>query len=106
MNIELECPLGSKCERIGTDKNGNPTIIRCRAYTKIAGVNPNTGEQVDEFKCSVFEWQPILLLEIASVLRGNQASIESFRNETVKGQNNFLFLAQAAMQNKLIKKEE
>lgn len=95
MDVINTCPLGAKCEEIKRGK-----MHRCRAYIKISGTDPQ-GKQVDEFRCSLLEWQPILLLEIASIMRGNQAAVESFRNETVKGQNNFLHLAQAAMQKRL-----
>jgi len=75
MDIKLECPLGSQCEGIK-----NNEAFRCRAFIEIAGKDPQTGIDTLDRKCSVFEWQPILLLEIARTNRGNVAAIESFRN--------------------------
>lgn len=95
VEIVKSCPLGHTCEQV---KDGK--IHRCPSYISLAGTDAQ-GNQVNEFRCSIFEWQPILLLEISATIRGNQAAIESFRNETVRGQENFLSLAQAAMQNRL-----
>jgi len=81
----LSCPLNSKCEEI---KDGK--LVRCRAYIQISGKNPQTGEDTNDWKCSVFEWQPILLLEIAKTNLGQTAAIESFRNETVLQTSNAL----------------
>lgn len=75
----LTCPFGSVCEEIKDN-----TLHRCRAYTQIAGRHPQTGEETNDWKCSVFEWQPILLLEIAKTNLGQTTAIESFRNESVQ----------------------
>lgn len=74
----LTCPLGAKCEEI---KDG--AIHRCAWYTKLAGVNPNSGEQTDEAACSM-AWLPILLIENSMQQRSTAAAVESFRNETVQ----------------------
>jgi hypothetical protein len=50
---------------------------------KLAGQNPQTGEQVDERGCAMM-WLPVLLVENSRVSRGTSAAIESFRNEMVK----------------------
>jgi hypothetical protein len=78
MEIILDCPLNAKCEHIVDNQ-----LHRCRAYVEIAGLDPQTGMETKERKCSVFEWQPILLLEIARTNRGQTAAIESFRNDTI-----------------------
>jgi len=76
MDIILDCPLDKQCEYISKkDKK----MHRCRAYTKISGRDA-LGNEVNEFKCSLYEWQPILLLEIAGTNRGQTAAIESMRN--------------------------
>jgi hypothetical protein len=71
----LTCPLGSSCEEI---KDG--AIHRCAWYTKLAGVNPNTGEQTDEQGCAM-SWMPMLLIENSMQQRSTSAAVESFRNE-------------------------
>ena len=71
----LTCPLGAKCEEI---KDG--AIHRCAWYTKLAGTNPNTGEQTDEQGCAM-SWMPMLLIENSMQQRSTSAAVESFRNE-------------------------
>ena len=74
----LICPLGAKCEEI---KDG--AIHRCAWYTKLAGTNPNTGEQTDEQGCAM-TWMPMLMIENSMQQRSTSAAVESFRNETVQ----------------------
>ena len=76
------CPLGSKCEEIKDNK-----LHRCMWYTQIAGTNPQTGQQVDESKCSL-AWMPILLIENARTNQGQTEAICSLREETIKRQDN------------------
>jgi hypothetical protein len=79
MDIEtvLTCPLGSKCKEI---KDGK--IHQCTWFIKLAGKNPQTGEEMDEEGCAM-AWTPLLLVENANTNRGQTAAIESLRNETV-----------------------
>ena len=73
----LSCPLGHKCREI---KDG--AIHQCTWFTKLAGKNPTTGENVDEFACAI-TWLPVLLIENTIQQRSTSAGIESFRNEMV-----------------------
>jgi len=57
--------------------------LDCAWFLKIRGTNPNTGEDIDEWGCSI-AWMPILLIENAQMSRQTGASVESFRNEMVK----------------------
>ena len=50
---------------------------------KIRGSNPNTGEDVDDWGCSM-AWLPILTIENSQMQRQTGAAVESFRNEMVK----------------------
>jgi mevalonate kinase len=50
---------------------------------KIRGNNPNTGEEVDEWGCSM-AWLPVLMIENSQQQRSTGAAVESFRNEMVK----------------------
>jgi hypothetical protein len=50
---------------------------------KIRGNNPNTGEEVDEWGCSM-AWLPVLMIENSQQQRQTGAAVESFRNEMVK----------------------
>lgn len=74
----LTCPLGSKCEVV---KDGE--IHKCAWFIKLAGVNPNTDERIDEHGCAM-SWIPVLLIENSQQQRSTSAAVESFRNEMVK----------------------
>lgn len=83
VEVEFLCPLGSECETLKNDK-----IVRCAWYTKMRGVDQNAQEEYDDWACAI-AWLPILQVEVASTNRGQTEALESFRNETVKGQNRF-----------------
>jgi hypothetical protein len=57
--------------------------LDCAWFLKVRGTNPNTGQDTDEWGCSV-AWMPILLIENAQMSRQTGAAVESFRNEVVK----------------------
>lgn len=57
--------------------------LDCAWFLKIRGTNPNTGEDMDDWGCSM-SWLPILLIENAQMNRQTGAAVESFRNEMVK----------------------
>jgi len=72
-------------------KNGNfcPLIkkdcvgLQCAWFTRVQGVDMNTGNQVDEYQCAI-AWMPMLLIENSGQQRQTGAAVESFRNEMVK----------------------
>jgi hypothetical protein len=71
------CPLiGKKCIE-----------HKCAWYYQIRGRNPNTGQEVDEWQCSV-NLLPLLLIENSNQQRCTAAAVESFRNESVKTSQN------------------
>ena len=76
MKIEpkANCPLD----------NFNPCRqLECAWFMKIAGTNPNTGQEVEDWGCSM-AWLPMLMIENSQQQRGTSAAVESFRNEMVK----------------------
>lgn len=77
------CPLLQK-ECIG---------LQCAWITQVRGMNPNTGEEVDEWKCAV-AWMPMLQIETSQQSRQAGAAVESFRNEVVRAneQNQQLYI--------------
>jgi len=75
----MKLEQGKFCPLIGKDCIG----IQCSWFTQIRGINPQTGEEVDEWECAV-KMMPILLIENSQMQRQTGAAIESFRNETVK----------------------
>jgi len=98
LEVELTCPLGSTCEEV---KDGK--IHRCRWYTKVIGKNPQSEEQIEEWNCAI-AWLPILQVETSQTNRGQTGAIESFRNETVKGQRTFNALVE--QRNNLLEKKK
>ena len=72
----------------------------CTMWTNIVGKHPQTGQEVNQFDCSI-KWFPLMLLENAKQTRGVQAATESMRNEIVQRQdtlNNAIALAQRRTQ--------
>jgi hypothetical protein len=105
---------------MGTLKNGTfcPLIkkdcvgITCAWYTRVQGIDMNTGSQIDNYECAV-TWLPMLLIENSGQQRQTGAAVESFRNEMVKSneQSQQLLLAtsgivQIEKQSKLIRNIE
>ena len=76
MKIEpkANCPLDSfnPCRQLD-----------CAWFMKVQGQHPNTGEQIDEWGCSM-AWIPVLLINSAKEQHSTAAAVESFRNEMVK----------------------
>ena len=70
---------GKFCPLIGEDC----LELKCAWYNQVRGVNPQTGQEVDEWGCAV-TWMPMLLIENSQQQRQTGAAVESFRNETVK----------------------
>jgi len=83
LEVEFFCPLGSTCEEAV-----DGIIKRCAWYTKMVGLDPNTGKEVDDWACSM-SWMPMLQVEMSKTNRGQTEALESLRNETVKGQAEF-----------------
>ena len=57
--------------------------MECAWFIQVRGHNPNTGQEVDEWACSM-AWMPMLLIENSQQQRQTGAAVESFRNEMVK----------------------
>lgn len=66
---------------------------KCAWYTQIRGLNPNTGQEIDEWGCAV-AWMPVMSIEVAQKQYQTSVAVESFRNEVVKAnsQNQQLYL--------------
>lgn len=57
--------------------------LDCAWFMKVRGSNPNTGEEIDDYGCSI-AWLPVLMIENSQQQRQTGAAVESFRNEMVK----------------------
>lgn len=84
----MELKPGNFCPLIKKECVG----LQCSWFTQIRGMNPNTGKEVDEWGCAM-TWLPVLMIENSQQQRQTGAAVESFRNEMVKTQNEFILLA-------------
>jgi hypothetical protein len=57
--------------------------LECAWFIQLRGMNPNTGQDIDEWGCSM-AWLPILMIENSQQQRQTGSAVESFRNEMVK----------------------
>jgi hypothetical protein len=90
----MKLEQGKYCPLIKKDCMG----LQCSWFTQIRGMNPNTGEPVDEWGCAI-TWLPMLTIENSQQQRQTGAAIESFRNETIKAnQENQQLYVQALQQ--------
>lgn len=89
----MQLKPGTFCPLIGKDCIG----LQCAWFTQVRGVNPNTGEDVDEWGCAV-AWGPMLLIENAQQSRQAGAAVESLRNEMVTSQEQNRAVLMAAAQ--------
>lgn len=88
LEVKANCPLdGFKpCRQ-----------LECAWFMKIRGNNPNTGEEVDEYGCSM-AWMPMLMIENSQQQRSTGAAVESFRNEMVKSTETSQHVLMATLQ--------
>ena len=75
----MQLKPASFCPLIKEDCKG----LGCSWFTQLRGVNPQTGQEVDEWGCAV-TWLPMLLIENSQQQRSTGAAVESFRNEMVR----------------------
>lgn len=74
LEAKANCPLNGfqQCKQLD-----------CAWFLQIQGKNPNTGEEVNDWGCSM-SWLPMLLIENSMQQRQTGAAVESFRNEMVR----------------------
>ena len=81
------CPLLQK-ECIG---------LQCAWITQIRGMDPQTGEDVDEWDCAI-KWLPFLMIENTKKNIESGAAVESFRNEVVQRMDKPMPVSERTMQ--------
>lgn len=88
LEVKANCPLDGfkSCRQ-----------LECAWFMKIRGNNPNTGEEVDEYGCSI-AWLPMLMIENSQQQRSTGAAVESFRNEMVKSNETSQHVLMATLQ--------
>ena len=90
----MKLEQGKYCPLIKKDCIG----LECSWFTQIRGMNPNTGEPVDEWGCAI-TWMPMLMIENSQQQRSTSVAVESFRNEVVNAnQKNQKLYVQALQQ--------
>ena len=91
LEVKDNCPLNdfNPCKKFD-----------CAWFIQIRGKNPQTGEEQDEYGCAI-AYLPLMMIENSQQTRQAGASIESFRNEMVKSNNETLKIL---MTNEIIKK--
>lgn len=67
------CPLiKDPCRQLG-----------CNWFIKLRGLDPNTGEEIDDYRCTM-AFLPLMMLETASQTRQVGASIDKLRSDVDK----------------------
>jgi len=74
----MKLEQGKYCPLIKKDCIG----LQCSWFTQVRGMNPNTGEPVDEWGCAI-TWLPMMIIETSQQQRSTASAVESFRNEVV-----------------------
>tara|TARA_R100000781_G_scaffold31295_1_gene22776 strand:- start:538 stop:840 length:303 start_codon:yes stop_codon:yes gene_type:complete len=77
MVIKVES--GDVCPLMGKTCIG----LQCAWFTKVQGVNPNTGDPVEDWACAI-AWLPMLAIENSQNTRMTGAAVESFRNNMMR----------------------
>jgi hypothetical protein len=67
---EKSCPFGHTCDK-------------CLLHTRLRGINPQTGQEIDNEGCAI-AFLPVLLIENSQQQRQTSAAVESTRNELIK----------------------
>lgn len=91
LEVKNNCPLNdfNPCKQFD-----------CAWFIQIRGKDAQTGEEKDEYGCAV-AYLPFMMIENSMQTRQAGASIESFRNEMVKSNNETLKML---MTNEIMKK--
>lgn len=71
--------------------------LECAWFMKVRGTNPNTGEEIDDYGCSM-AWLPVLMIENSQRQYQTGAAVESFRNEMVKANDTSQQVLMATLQ--------
>jgi hypothetical protein len=80
------CPLGHECHK-------------CLWMTKLRGMNPQTGQEMDSEGCAI-AFLPILLIENSQQQRQTAAAVESFRNQMMQGNDQMLGVMHRAIEDR------
>lgn len=74
---------------------------KCAWFSRLVGMDPQTGQPVDKFGCSV-SWLPILLVENSNQGRQTAASVDKVANEVAKHRNVFVHALNPEIQERIL----
>ena len=79
------------CHRTGFEKRCFDMVVhcKCRAWVKVQGADPQTGEILDQFDCAD-HWAPTLQMEAIKVARQTFATLHELRNEVALSRDHAL----------------
>ena len=80
-----------RCPYTAFKKNCVDLRAACPKWVHLVGTHPQTGQPIDCFDCAD-QWASVLTIEAAKETRQTAAAIESFRNEMVRSQQEFVSL--------------
>lgn len=71
-----------RCHLTGFKKSCRKLVEtgQCKRWMAIRGMNPNTGEPMDEHRC-IDDWIPLLLIENSQMQRQTGASVDKVATE-------------------------
>lgn len=78
MALIPQAPEGRVCPL--HQKDTSKVCHKCPWWTQIRGKHPQTGEELDDWNCSI-ALLPMLLIDNSRQTRSTAAAVESFRNE-------------------------
>jgi hypothetical protein len=82
--MTVQKPIAAKGETCPFNgKDVSKVCHKCPLYSHVMGMDPQTGQQIDYWACSI-ALMPLLLIENSQQQRQTGAAVESFRNEMVK----------------------
>lgn len=90
-----------KCPLINKKCSGH----ECEFYTHLVGMNPQTGQPTDEWKCAI-TWIPLMLVENSNMIRHTSASVDKVANEVTKGNESFAVFVAAGLRQIENKKDQ
>lgn len=93
----MQVPTGTYCPLLKRDC----IQWKCAWFTKLAGLERNTGKEIEEWFCAITTL-PLLLVENAQMSRETGAAVESFRNEMKKDNAANLQLQAVALKTQLL----
>lgn len=94
METVTYCPLKSKCIDVIDGK-----IQKCAWHTQLRGMNPQTGQELDQTGCAI-AFLPILLVENSQQQHQTSHAVESFRNQMMTGNDQMLGVMARAIEDR------